>query len=320
MSNAAATGRNRRIEHDKQKRQALLDGQDPSKQAIPGTPPQDPESQPPVEKPAGEQPTQEKPTEGRQDPVLKTQSVDYKSQFERERELRKKAEDRAKSIDGRLKAQSRELQELKRKLEHGEGTPDIVSRVKESDEYKQFAEEYGQEMADHIMGIAKHFANSAQSEAVDDDPDPEPLGEISDYDEFIVSLNEQVPGWDAKYNRNPQFEEWAANTIEPVSGQSYLDLLNHAANVTFNTDTAKRIFSAFDAQVSSKSGAPSPHDYVEPRGSGGDGSAQPEAPTFKEGDLKHMERLVRMGKKTRKEFEDFKRDFLKARQEGRVTA
>lgn len=326
MSNAEDSGKARRIRELEKQQQAALENE----QATPAEPDPQETGQPASEPTKGEEstpgsetPPKEAPkadTEPQGGSALKTDEVDYKTAFRQTKSELEKERGRVKSIDGRLKAQSKELQELKRKLEYGEGTPDVVAKVKESEDYKKFAEDFGQEAADQIMGIAKHYADLTQSQREPDPPEPAVYDQygINSYDEFVFALDSQVPGWDLKYDENSDFIEWAQSNEDPLSGETYLALLNRAAKVTFDVNTAKRIFSAFDRQVSQKPSNPSPEDYVEPASSGGDGSAQPEAPTYKESDLKAMETKFRRRKITREEFDNFNAEFSKAHNEGRV--
>lgn len=317
--NAQGSGKARRMRELEKQQQAAL-----KEDATPATPPQDDSPAQPAPKAEPEQDTPPAETEKPKDeskPALKTDEVDYREPYRKtQRELAEERQKR-KSLEGRIEAQTKELRELKRKLEHGEGTPDIVAQVKETEHYKKLVEDFGQETADQFMGIAQHFADMARPQqpepGSDPEPTPEPFG-ISSYDEFVVALDGQVEGWDLKYNNNPAFIEWAQSTVEPLSGETYLDLLNRAANETFDLNTAKRIFSAFDRQVSKTPSTPRPDDYVEPTPSGGDGQAQPEAPTYKESDLKAMETKFRQRKISLKEFEDFNAAFSKAHNEGRV--
>lgn len=319
MSNSEASGKDRRMRKLEKQQQAAL------KSETPATPPQDAEPEKPAvpDTPESTPTPQEKVKKDEPKQALDVDDVDYKDAYRRANEELRKERERNKTLQSKYNAEvprlSKEVKELKAKLEHGEGTSDTVAEVMQSDDYKRLVEEWDQETANRIVGIAKHFAQGAKPEPPVVEPEPEPVPEPTGpngYDEFVITLDSQMPGWDLKYNENPEFIKWATDNTEPLSGKSYLDLLNRAANETFDVSVARNIFSAFDRQVSQKSADPV-ETYVEPTG-GGSGTTQPEAPTYKESDLQAMATKLRKGQTTYEDFESFRAKYTKALNAGRV--
>ena len=319
--NSSASGKDRLTKRFEKEREAAVKAATPAPQ-------DDPPAQPPEE--PKEPVKADTPTEPKSDTAPKEDpkpalEVDYRQAYRDAQQALAKEKERNKVLEGKYKAEvprlSKEIKQLKKQLEEGEGTSSIVEKVRQSEDFKRIAEEWDESTAESFLGIAQHMMNSVKPPEKEEEPEPipEPDPGPSGYDDFLRTMDHEIPGWDLKYNNNPDFVSWASDNIEPMSGRSYLDLLNSAANESFDLKVARNIFSAFDRQVR-KPAEPTPESLVEPTSTGGVGKTQPEAPTFKAGAMKDAEVQVRRGKMTRAEFEKLRDDFIKAQREGRVTA
>lgn len=350
MQNSKVTGKDRLIKEQEKKREAAIKGLDKPTEpgdATPSTPPQDPprQAQPPAEpKPdtSGEPPA---PPEG------DTRKGNGKADDTESGKPDRKAIDhsggghdpatevalwkqRYETVQGKYNAELPRLQqqvkdlesenaELKAKaeqLETGNAPNQMLSKAQKSEYYQRLVREYDEDTAKDIAGLLADMTQGLQPPEPQASPEPPPVDALNSHEEFRIVLNSEVPGWENKYDRNDAFIDWAESTEDPHSGETMLQVLNRAALETFDTKVARRIFSAFDRQVSKHPGANSRGDnFVEPAGDGGEGKPPPEAPTYKSGDLKHMQDLLRRNKITRERFDKFQADFVKAQNEGRIT-
>lgn len=324
--NSRVTGKKRYQRDQLKEREAAM------KQATPSTPPQDPTPAQPAQaseaptEPAKAEPSTPEPTKpadtAPQDPQPSL-NVDYKQQYRTLSEQHRKLTAAHDTLKGKYNKAEQENKQLREQLSQMEqsgakpASPDAVASVRETDAYKNLVQDWDEDTAENFAKLAAHMMPSQPTAPAPSEPLPTPGSEPED--PFFVALDNRRPGWDVAYNDNPEFINWAKSNLEPFSGETYQTMLERA-QASSDVDAALRIFSAFDSSRVSQTPTTNPEDYIEPSNTGGEGSTQPEAPTYEADYLAQQERLLRQRKISRETFYERRNEFIKANSEGRVKA
>lgn len=333
--NARVSGKKRHQRDQLKEREAAM----AKASATPSTPPQDPPAQPAAEPTAPTEPKAVEPTSTPEpgkpadtDPP-KTEDpkpafeVDYKSQYRKLSDEHRKLKASHETLKGKYNKAEQDLKQMREEnaqlKEAGAKAPshDRVDEARETDAYKAIVKDWDEETAENFAKLAAHMAKGqtpvAAEPATPSEPEPLPTPGSEPEDPFFVALDNRLPGWDLEYNDNPEFVNWIKSNFEPFSGESYQALLERAQSDN-DVNAALRIFSAFDRSRVSQNTDTNPEAYIEPANTGGEGTTQPEAPTYEADYLTEQERLLQRKKISREEFYKRRNEFIKAHQEGRV--